>query len=106
MRKNRTILFALLIPLLLDLLVFFTSAAPRHRSESSRFKQRSEEVVEAGQEIGEELEEEEETEFLHAALPPGASRLFRPDLCSKRCFFTPSEFVALQPFGWSMPLLI
>lgn len=106
MLKVRTFCLALLIPLLLDLLVFFT-AQPTRENSSTRIKQGCEEVQEGFRELEECSEEEEEEEFSFGGLL--AASLLRFDCrdfhalepATVRLFLLPA-----RSFGWKMPLRI
>lgn len=94
----------LLIPLLLDLLVFFAIQPTTHRDLKTGFEQEAEEVCEGLYEVEERVEEE--SEFLCTGLPASQQiYIFSAFGFSKRIFLSPSAAASLA-CGWRMPLLI
>ena len=106
MKKNRTILLALLIPLLLELLVFFTAIPSRKNSEQNRFGQ-TEEICDAFAEFECEETTDEESERHVFGLSPAQQFHLNTDLiCSKCTFSCLSAIAAPMARGWRMPLRI
>jgi len=105
MFKIRKVVYALLIPLLLDLLVFSAAvSAERHdcaRGISSLADQSATELVACEEYTG------EETEISGLHLPPiGTVCIYTARPLSKRTFFSPSGRKSSLSSGWSLPLLI
>lgn len=106
MKKNRTILFVLLIPLLLELLVFFT-AVPSGKGGSQTCIGQAEEVCDAFTEFECEETVDEESDVHAFGLPP--AQQFHPvnDLaCFKSTFSWLTDSAAPLASGWRMPLRI
>lgn len=104
MSRNRTILLALLIPLLLDLLVFF-SALPTSDDPQARIEQRTEEVQPGFRELEERSEEEDEISFgdllADSMLSIRIIDFQRLEMAEQQAAF---QFA--RALGWSMPLRI
>ncbi|VGO17304.1 hypothetical protein PDESU_05900 [Pontiella desulfatans] len=105
MKRNRPFLIALLIPLLLDLLVFFTVLPASGQRFQTCIEQETEEVCEGFFKAEERVEEE--VEFLCGVLPPSQQPCCIASFgFSRRMFFCPSATSASLSCGWRMPLLI
>ncbi|MDF7801761.1 hypothetical protein P4C99_19945 [Pontiellaceae bacterium B1224] len=107
MFKVRTFCLALLIPLLLDLLVFF-AALPTRADSLVQIKRSSEEVQTGCRELEVRSEEEEEEEDFSFGGLPASSQRYQSSFDFRRleCAVSQSFFLPARSFGWKMPLRI
>ena len=102
MKFCRPVLFALLLPLLLDCLLVFTWQPFASVEERTVFAQESIEVLEGIEEAEDQLEEE----TLHCCQFRCCETVLCPSACGRRLFFRSSSENSPLACGWSMPLLI
>lgn len=106
MLRHRNILIALLIPLLLDLLVFFTAIPSASEGQyGSRFEQQKTETFEGLCEREERVEEEDEFSF-HGLCFQNRIQIINPVFCGANRVLTAQSVDSPLSFGWKMPLRI
>lgn len=107
MFKVRTFCLILLIPLLLDLLVFFT-LQPMQDESQTRFRQSCEDVQTAFRELEERSEEEEEEDeyFFGRLLASSQLCLYALDFQRLEPAVWKSSMLPTRSLGWKMPLRI
>ena len=108
MKRNRVILLALLIPLLLDLLVVFTVGPIRGDGRQTRMERATECSTDFTCEAEvQESAEEDEVDFIHVDwLSPRPAPWRVAGAYLARVVLPPSSPAARLASGWSMPLRI